>query len=342
MRRSPRPRGIRRRRSPRPRRRPPGARRAAAARADAVERLGGARGAGRPRAAPAGASGGDRARGRRAGDTGHRGRQWPPRRRASGSRRRVPSVFDTRALPSLYPGQVRRYRVSFQRPAHPARVQLAAALRERPPQRDRVPERAPHRAQRRSLHAVHARGARPAAGAAERARGDRRRAQGPGAARGAGGTGTGSSGRWSWCRPGRRTSRIWARCRACAAAGLRAAAGPSCCSTACSSAAACSRHRAIARREAALTERASDHAAASASRASARSSAASSSRCACRRPQLWSPDAPQPLRRGHHPARARPGGAARAAPDRAALGGGEARAPVAEQPPDPAARSVDP
>ncbi len=32
---------------------------------------------------------------------------------------RVPSVFDTRALPALYPGQVRRYRVSFRGPATP-------------------------------------------------------------------------------------------------------------------------------------------------------------------------------------------------------------------------------
>ncbi len=47
-------------------------------------------------------------------------------------------------------------------PAHPARVQLAAALRERAPQRGRDPERAPHRPQRRPLHAVHARGPRPA------------------------------------------------------------------------------------------------------------------------------------------------------------------------------------
>jgi hypothetical protein len=31
-------------------------------------------------------------------------------------RARVPSVFDTRALPSLYPGTVRRYRVSFPGP----------------------------------------------------------------------------------------------------------------------------------------------------------------------------------------------------------------------------------
>ena len=31
----------------------------------------------------------------------------------------VPSVFDTEALPSLYPGQVRRYRVSFQGPPTP-------------------------------------------------------------------------------------------------------------------------------------------------------------------------------------------------------------------------------
>ena len=31
----------------------------------------------------------------------------------------VPSVFDTRALPSLYPGQVRRYRVSFVGPPTP-------------------------------------------------------------------------------------------------------------------------------------------------------------------------------------------------------------------------------
>ena len=34
-------------------------------------------------------------------------------------RTRVPSVFETRALPSLYPGQVRRYRVSFKGPATP-------------------------------------------------------------------------------------------------------------------------------------------------------------------------------------------------------------------------------
>jgi beta-galactosidase len=32
---------------------------------------------------------------------------------------RVPSVFDTKALPSLYPGQVRRYRVSFRGPPTP-------------------------------------------------------------------------------------------------------------------------------------------------------------------------------------------------------------------------------
>ena len=32
---------------------------------------------------------------------------------------RVPSVFDTRALPALYPGQVRRYRVSFRGPPTP-------------------------------------------------------------------------------------------------------------------------------------------------------------------------------------------------------------------------------
>ena len=31
----------------------------------------------------------------------------------------VPSVFDSQALPSLYPGQVRRYRVSFQGPPTP-------------------------------------------------------------------------------------------------------------------------------------------------------------------------------------------------------------------------------
>ena len=31
----------------------------------------------------------------------------------------VPSVFDARALPSLYPGQVRRYRVSFRGPRTP-------------------------------------------------------------------------------------------------------------------------------------------------------------------------------------------------------------------------------
>ena len=31
----------------------------------------------------------------------------------------MPSVFDTRALPSLYPGQVRRYRVSFRGPPTP-------------------------------------------------------------------------------------------------------------------------------------------------------------------------------------------------------------------------------
>jgi Glycosyl hydrolases family 2, TIM barrel domain/Glycosyl hydrolases family 2 len=34
-------------------------------------------------------------------------------------RTKVPSVFDSRALPSLYPGQVRRYRVSFQGPPTP-------------------------------------------------------------------------------------------------------------------------------------------------------------------------------------------------------------------------------
>jgi hypothetical protein len=34
-------------------------------------------------------------------------------------RTRVPSVFDTKALPSLYPGQVRRYRVRFQGPPTP-------------------------------------------------------------------------------------------------------------------------------------------------------------------------------------------------------------------------------
>jgi hypothetical protein len=34
-------------------------------------------------------------------------------------RTRVPSVFESRALPSLYPGQVRRYRVSFQGPRTP-------------------------------------------------------------------------------------------------------------------------------------------------------------------------------------------------------------------------------
>jgi beta-glucuronidase len=34
-------------------------------------------------------------------------------------RTRVPSVFDARALPSLYPGQVRRYRVSFKGPPTP-------------------------------------------------------------------------------------------------------------------------------------------------------------------------------------------------------------------------------
>jgi hypothetical protein len=32
---------------------------------------------------------------------------------------RVPSVFDTRALPALYPGEVRRYRVNFEGPATP-------------------------------------------------------------------------------------------------------------------------------------------------------------------------------------------------------------------------------
>ena len=47
----------------------------------------------------------------------------------------VPSVFDTRALPALYPGQVRRYRVSFRGPPTPRgfswllRSRASAAMR---------------------------------------------------------------------------------------------------------------------------------------------------------------------------------------------------------------------
>ncbi len=71
-------------------------------------------------------------------------------------------------------------------------------------------------------------------------------------------------------------------------------------------------------------------------------SAGCSSRCRCPRPQLWSPDAPQLYAAEFTPARARAGGAARTPPDRAALRRGEAGAPVAQQPPHPAARRVDP
>ena len=242
---------------------------------------------------------GDRAR-------GAPGRQYrpprpagPPRRRASGSTTKVPSVFDTRALPCAVSGRGAALPRELQWAPHPARVQLAGALRERPPQRDRVPERAPDRAQRRSLYAVHARGARPAAWANQRARGDRRQPQGPGACPRAGGTGAGSSGRCELVPAGRAhiedlghdvagaLPRTGARLPGRAAARRR-----------CSQRSGARAHLAVARGAAALAERASHTQHASASRASAskrRRVAALDARC--RRPQLWSPDSPAALHR---------------------------------------------
>ena len=109
---------------------------------------------------------------------------WPPRRRASGRATRVPSVFDTHALPSLYPGQVRRYRVSFQGPPTPrgfswllrfesVRRNAAVILNGRRIGRNVDPY---------TPFTLAARGLRP--GPHQRARGDRRRPQEPGPARG--------------------------------------------------------------------------------------------------------------------------------------------------------------
>ena len=150
------------------------------------------------RAGPAAArpARGDRARGRAAPSA------RPPRRgraaQAPGEWRaaRVPSVFDTRALAGLYPGEVRRYRLRFDGPADAARLPLADPLRERAAQRRACCLNGRrHRPQRRSLHAVHRRGPRAAAGRHERAHRGGGRAQGPATCPRAGGTGTASSAR---------------------------------------------------------------------------------------------------------------------------------------------------
>ena len=127
---------------------------------------------------------------------------------------RVPSVFDTRALPALYPGQVRRYRVSFRGPATPrgfswllrfesVRRNAGVFLNGRRIGRNVDPY---------TPFTVEARGLRP--GRRNELVGDRRRAQGPGPARG--------MVELEWDRPAgeagaqqeRRTSRTLGRCRA--------------------------------------------------------------------------------------------------------------------------------
>ena len=91
----------------------------------------------------------------------------------------VPSVFDTRALPSLFRGDGAPLPGHVPGPAHTQGLQLADPLRERAPERRRVPEREADRPELRPLHAVHGAGARAASGPAEHAGGDRRRPQEP-------------------------------------------------------------------------------------------------------------------------------------------------------------------
>ena len=224
--------------------------------------------------------------------------------------------------------------------AHTARVQLAAALRERAPERGRDPERAPHRPQRRPLHAVHARGPRPAPGPHQRARGDRGRPQEPGCPGGlvelerdrpAGGARARRSG--SHPGPGHDVARAVPRPRARlpgGAAARRDAPAPR-----------RPLDRAVARREAALAERPGDHAQLPAPAPALQGTAAPALDARAGAAAVVAGRAPA-LRGRDHPARARAGGAARTPPDRPALRGGQAGPPVAQQPPHPAARRVDP
>ena len=160
-----------------------------------------------------------------------RGRRLEP-----GARSRACSTR-TRWRPSTR-GEVRRYRLDFTGPPTPARLPLADPLRGASAGRRGLPERPPARPQHRPLHALHARGARPAAGPDQP-----RSSWSSTAAR----TRDLPEGWWNWGgivrpvhldpgrpRPPRTTS---ARCRRSAAAGRRAGCkAPRCCSTACSSA----------------------------------------------------------------------------------------------------------
>ena len=145
-----------------------------------------------------------------------------------------------------------------------------------------------------------------------------------------------------WCRRGPRTSRTWARSRSVRCRGARPRLPRGAAPRRAARAAGPARDRAVARREAALAERSRDHRTASGSRASARSERRLRLSMRVPAPELWSPDAPQ-LYSAEIILRERGRVVQR---ERRRIGlrsvRGEAGAPVAEQPPDPAARGVDP
>ena len=99
--------------------------------------------------------------------------------------------------------------------------------------------------------------------------------------------------------------------------------------------------RAVARREAALAERPGDHAQLPAPAPALQETTPAAVDARAGATAVVAGRAPA-LRGRDHPARARAGRPARTPPDRPALRGGEAGAPVAQQPPHPAARGVDP
>ena len=86
--------------------------------------------------------------------------------------------------PTSIPARSRSTGCRFKGPKTPPRLALAAALRVGPAGRHRLPQRAPDRPRRGRLHAVHARGARPAARPDQPPGGAGRQPQGPPAARG--------------------------------------------------------------------------------------------------------------------------------------------------------------
>ena len=305
--------------------------------------LGGAHRRRRARPAADGPAGGDRAGRRAAGAPTTPGRACRGRRPALGPAR-VPSVFDARALASLYPGSVRRYRVDFKGPRHAARLPLAdrasRASAERPP----CSSTAAGSARNTDPYTpVHGRRARAAARARPTSWSWSSTAARTRTCPRAGGTGAASSARSTWSRSGAPTSRdLGTMSEVTLPRAGRPAAAPRCCWTAC-----CERsgtRRIAPRLEVRLRSPRGRMTTAHfrLGRLSAASGGGSGSRCRCRRPQLWSPERPAALLGADHAARPRRGPAGGPPQRGSALGHGQARAPVPEQPPRPAARRLDP